>query len=248
MGNNKKWIGWNKPITVLTLSAIVILAAIYFLIIGRAKAPGCFQFNDGTLQKWTLDQLYDTYSKPYKKIATFIPGTPPTYKTYTPFSLVNYQNIALAAATNLYLVSDPKVKSADIILESPNLSKDPNWQNSVGYSIDVRREFYSPCFDPPKSFFAQLQLKIIDTSDNSEHLLAERDQTGNFKFHEIKFNKPYSLKWKWGKTLKLKTKSLSPSGYKVKHIRIRFTMPGWISKEECFFRGKWKIGNVCPLK
>lgn len=245
MGNDQKWIGWNKPVTIFGILAIAVLVSAYLFSI--AKLPGCFRFKDGTIQNWTLDQLYDTNSN--KKITTFIPGTPPTYKTYSPFSLANHQNIALEATTSLYLVSDKNVKSSDIYLESPDLSKEGNWQNIEGYSIDVRREFFSPCFDPPNSFFVQLQLKIIETSDNSEHLISELDQSGKFKFHELKLTTPYPFKWKWGKELKLANDTiLTPSDYKVKHVRIRFTMPGWISKGECFFRGKWKIGNVCPVK
>lgn len=234
-----------KWIIAIGLLLIILGSGIYLMWV---KPPGCFKFNDGTTQNWTLDQLYDTNSTPLKKITTFIPGTPPTYKTYTPFSLANHQNIALEANAGLYLVSDKKVKSADIYFESPDLSKDTNWQNIVGYSIDVRREFYSPCFDTPKSCFAQLQLKMIDTSDNSAHLLAETDKAGKFKFHELKLNTPYPLEWKWGKKLKVGGKFLTSSDYKVEHVRVRFTMPGWIGEGECFYRGKWKIGNVCPVK
>lgn len=246
MANDKKWIGWNKTVTILGLLSIAILVGIYFF--ARAKPPGCFRFDDGTTQNWTLDQLYDTNSKPPKKITTFVPGTPPTYKTYTPFSLANHQNIALEADASLYLVSDKTVTSSDIYFESPDLSNDLKWQNIVGYSVDVRREFVSPCFDPPNSFFVQLQLKVINMSDKSEHLIAETDKTGKFKFHELKPNTPYPLEWKWGNQLKVGGKLLTSSGYKVKGLRIRFTMPGYISKGECAFRGKWKIGNVCPAK
>ena len=233
----------------IIIVVLIIGSGIYlFKMMEWGEPPGCFKFYDGTTQNWTLDQLYDTKSDPPKKITTFVPGTPPTYKTYTPFSLANHQNIALEANTGLYLVSNKKVKSADIYFESPDLSKDTNWQNIVGYSIDVRREFYSPCGDPPKKFFAQLQLKMIDTSDNSAHLLAETDTAGDWKFHELKLNTPYSLEWKWGKKLEVGGKFLTSSDYKVEHVRVRFIMPGWIGEGECFYRGKWKIGNVCRVK
>jgi len=225
------------------LMIIILLAAALgiYIIITPSEPAGCFKFDKGSTQNWTLDQLYDTNSKTLKKVTTLVPGNPPTYQTYTPFTLMNVQNIALEANTNLYLVSDQNVKSCDIYFVSPDLTKDKNWQNISGYSLDVRREFYSPCFDPPNTCFVQLQLKVIDTSDNSEHLFAETiGSSNNWKFHEIKLQKPYHFTWK--------PPFLKDKKYKVKQIRIRCTMPGWISKGECAYRGSWRIGNICPIK
>ena len=251
MANDKKWIDWNKPITILGLLSIAIVVGIYFLT--RTKPPGCFRFDDGTTQKWTLDQVYDSSSNPPKKITSLASGNPPNHVNYTPFTLANHQNIALEAGTSMFLVIDKNVKSADIYLESPDLSNDQKWQNIEGYSIDVRREFTSPLLpDWPSFFHVQLELKVIVMSDNSEHLLSETDKAGKFKFHELKLNTPYSLKWEWGKKLNVGGKSLTSSGYKVKGIRIRYSMPGYVSMKqgvgEYWYRGKWKIGNVCPVK
>ena len=228
-----KWIGWS-------LLGLIIAAGLIFLI-KPAPPAGCFKFNQGTTQNWTLDQLYDTNSKPYKKVTTFVPGNPPTYQTYTPFVLQNANNIALEANTGLYLVSDKNVTSCDIYFESPDLTNNKNWQNISGYSLDIRREFTSPCGDLPKKYFVQLQLKVIDTSDNSEHLFAETvGATNQWMFHEIKLQKPYHFTWK--------PPFLKDKKYKVKQIRIRCTMPGWVSSGECAYRGSWKIGNICPTK
>ena len=243
MANNNKKVKWIVPTTVFGIIAIVV----FIYLFGLTKPPGCFRFDDGTTQKWTLDQLYDTNSKPPAKVKTAIPGNPPTYQTYTPFALANHKNIALEAGTGLFLVTDKNVKSTDIYLESPDLSSDSNWQGVNGYSLDLRREFYSPCFDLPKSYFAQLSMIIVPKFDNKEHLIAETDSTGNFMFHEMKLNTPYSLKWTWG-NITVDGKVLTHSDYTIKKLRVRFTMPGYLEKGECFYRGGWKIGNVCPVK
>lgn len=75
------------------------------------KPSGCFKFNDGTTQNWTLDQLYDSDSKSFKKVAA-----------YFPFVLFNSQNIALAASVDPLLVLDKTVKKCDIYFDSPDLS------------------------------------------------------------------------------------------------------------------------------
>ncbi|OQX83772.1 hypothetical protein B6D60_10090 [candidate division KSB1 bacterium 4484_87] len=245
----QKWIGWDKSKYVLLLGFLLIGSYILYIALFKANLGPCFRFQNATVENWTLDQLYDTNSKPYAKITTFIPGAPPTYKTYTPFSLANFSNLGIAATTSLYLVSGSKVKSADIYLQSPDLSKDKNFQGIVGFSVDVRREFFSPCGDPANSFFAQLQLKIIQKATKTEHLLFEKNKTGGFVFHEIKLATPYPLRWEWGKTIILNDKTiLKQKDYLVKQLRIRFTMPGYISNGECYYRGSWKIGNVCVTK
>jgi hypothetical protein len=243
-----KWVGWNKSfiITVLAVISALILAGV--IIVKQVTRSGCFLFNDGTTQKWTLDQLYDTNSNPIKKITTFVPGSPPKYITYEPFTLTNHNNSSLEANASFYLVSDKKIKNADIFIESPDLSNDSGWQNIEGYRFELTREFFSPCYNLENFYFAQLQIRIIDVSDNSEHLLAETDNTGNFKFHKLTKSSKYTLEWNWGKQIKLGGKLLSSSEYKVKAIRIRITLPGYIGDGECAFKGSWKIDNVCRVR
>ena len=170
MNDNAKFIKWKYLLPALVIVLVVVFVNVNYF--GRAKPPGCFLFDTGTVQNWTLDQLYDTNSDPYVKVTTAVPGNPPTYTTYTPFSLANHNNIAIEADTPLYLVVDKNVSSTDFYLESPDLSADKNWQVLTGYSLDIWREFTSPCWNPPNVFFAQLQIKIIDTADNSEHTIA----------------------------------------------------------------------------
>ena len=246
MANGDKWIGLKVPLTILGVLAALVLA--WFTIFKYIKPAGCFLFNDGTTQNWTLDQLYDTYSNPLKKITTIVPGNPPTYKSYTPFTLANYQNIALEADAGFYLVGDQNVKSADIFFVSPDLSTNASWQNLTGFTADARREFTGKCGDPTNSFFVQLQMKIVLTSDKSEHVIAQKDNAGKFVFQEMKLNTPYALSWNWGKQLVVDNKPLAASNYKIKEIKIRFSMPGYVSSGECNYYGKWKIGNVCPVK
>jgi hypothetical protein len=238
-----KWPKYEFYISVLAaIAAGVISAAIFSaksepatIQYPQKTSAGCFGFGDGTTQGWILDQLYDTDAAPLKKVKT-LKGS-----FYAPFILLNHNNIALEANASYYLITDKAVKSCDIYFESPNLANKQYWKNIKGYSIDVRREFYSPCGDPPSKFFVQLQMRLLNTTTQKDTLIAELTQGGTtFIFRDIKLNTPNHFEWK--------PPLLSNPNFKVKQIRVRCVMPGWIADGECAYRGAWKIGNVCPIK
>jgi hypothetical protein len=196
------------------------------------KRSGCFRFDDGTTKNWTLDQLYDAETSPLKKVPA-----------YFPFVLHNSQNLALAASVSPLLVTDPNCNKCDIYFDSPDLSSNADWQGISGYSLDVYRLLASLCGDFEELYRTQLQLVLIDSTDNSEHTFGEYDETNNtFISHPIKLATPYHFVWK--------PSVLSNSKYKVKKLRVRMTMPGYLGPGggECAPRGKWLIGNVCPEK
>jgi len=248
MSDNKKWIGAEKPFTVRSkLGQKIRFPPSLF---ASAKPPGCYKFNDGTTQNWNLDQLYVYDSAniaSYKKITPF---THPITGQFYGFVLMNSQKLALAASVTLLVyTSPPKTDLCDIYLESPDLSTNPNWQDIAGYSIDIYRTIDSPCggtTDPKGNprFFAQLQLRVIDTSDNKPYTFSEWNaKTKDFDFHIIKLLTPYNFVWK--------PSFLSDPKYKVKQVRVRLTMPNILippGSGECALSGKWLIGNVCPEK
>ncbi|HEX9973246.1 MAG TPA: hypothetical protein VGD14_14335, partial [bacterium] len=190
------------------------------LLIGAGK----FDFNDGTTQGWTLDQMYVTSDQ----------------TKFTPvigYTLMNSSN-ELSAYTGSLLIG--RSEQNDIYLESPDLLSNSNWQGISGFSIDVKRLLYSPGWgDFPNIFFVQLQLKVIDTADNNkEKLFAEWDGS-NFVFHDIlTFDKLYQFTWQpsW----------LTDPRYKVKKIRVRITGPGDVA-QELWYRGSWNIDNVSAI-
>ena len=273
---DEKWIGWDKPTyllekwaigdrlfeKILSKSAKEIEGPDYYP--GPSKPAGCFRFDDGTTQGWTLNQLYGWYINPQKKwelkkITSF----------FMPFYHYNSQNLAFAVANNNLIIFDKNVVRCVIYLESQDLSKDTNWQNIKGYSVDVHRLFFTwimqgnpwekdqktgkPIIDPktgkpkliwPPQYSAQLQMKVVDTSDNSPHHWAEFDQKAQqFIIHPIEFNQNYHLTFK---PAQLSNPKMGP--YIVKQVRIRITMPGYIDNGELLCSGKWLIGNVCPEK
>jgi len=183
-----------------------------------------YDFNDGTTQGWTLDQMYVTSSQ----------------TKFTPvmgYTLMNSNNELSAYASALLIGS---TEQNDIYLESPDLLSNSNWQTISGYSVDVKRLLYSPCWgDIPNQFFVQLQIKVIDTADgNKEKLFAEHDGT-DFVFHEIQiYSQLYQFTWEpsW----------LTDPKYKVKKVRIRITEPGDVTSE-CWYRGSWNIDNVTAV-
>ncbi len=194
------------------------------------KPSGCFKFNDGTTQNWTLDQLYDSSSTNFKKAAA-----------YFPFVLYNSQNLALAASVDSLLVLDKTVKKCDIFFDSPDLSSNADWQGITGYSIDVYRMLASLCGDSENSYLTQMQLLLFDTTDKKVHTFGEYNGA-NYIFHPIKLLTPYHFIWK--------PSVLTDPKYIVKKLRIRMTMPGYLGPGggECAPKGKWLIGNVCPEK
>jgi hypothetical protein len=255
-----KWVDWDKPVTVLNLIAIFALGVFVLTRSGDQssklsssklsppKSPGCFDFNDGTTQGWTLEQLYIAKPAPppgqqHKKVPSALPKPAGGYYSYSPFALANHNNIALESQASHYLIADKNVQLCDFFFESPDLSNKTEWQNLAGYCLDVRREFFSPCFDPPDTCFAQLQVRLIEKATKKPKIFSETENVGGSdqpKFHEIKLNTPYHFDWK--------DAVFSDPKYTVKQIRIRCTVPGYISMGECAFRGSWKIGNVCPAK
>lgn len=208
-----------KITTLFWMLIFVFSLAMYSQLIAQK-----FDFNDGTKQGWTLDQMYETSTQ--NKITPF-----------TSFSLSN-QNNQLAASVSPLLIGNPSIQSYDIYLESPDLSSNANWQDIGGYSIDLQRNLDSQCGHPPNVYFAQLQLKVIDTSDNNnEKLFAEHDGS-NFVFHHIVFGTLYHFVWQ--------PSFLTDPKYKVKQIRIRLTGPGdpGPGSGECAPKGSWLLDNV----
>lgn len=202
------------------------LFSVALLIISgsTAIAAGLFDFNDGTTQGWTMDQLYINWNNPVK---------------VTPaigFTLLNVNN-QLSAGTGAL-----KTGSTDdnyFFLESPDLSSNSSWQGITGYSLDITRNLQTWCWgDAANLFFVQLYLKVIDTADeNREKLFAEYGT--DFIFHDIqKTGQLYHFAWSpsW----------LTGTRYVVKKIRLRIMGQG-DQAPECWLHGDWVIDNVTAI-
>lgn len=224
---HEEWLEWDKPITILSLHAQEIHIPDEIL---RVRKQGCFRFDDGTTQNWKLDQLYDADS--FKKI-----------NPYSGFTLGNSQYLALAATASPLLFYDTAVELCEIYLESPDLLLDANWQNISGYSIDLQRGITSLCGESHNpTYFAQLQIRLVDSEDDSEYLYGEWDaRTDKHIFNPVKLNQPYHFTFK--------PTVLSDPKWKVKQLRVRLVMPNvnkGFGAGECALKGSWLIGNVCP--
>ena len=84
MGNDFKWIGWDKPETIISRMALEMEIPKEYL---KLSKPGTFKFNDGTTQGWAIDQLYDTNDPTMTKIP---PYTDPNTGKFYGFSLSNH--------------------------------------------------------------------------------------------------------------------------------------------------------------
>ncbi len=223
--------GWDKAVTIQSLLAHEIDISKAGI---RIKKTGCYRFDDGTTQGWSLNQIYDTNTQ--VKVTPFT--HPITGQTFD-FKLGNSQNLALCAACDPLVLLTPNINQVDIYFESPDLSMVAAWQGTKGYNSDLYRTITSPCGEPGKcSYYAQMQAWLIDLSDQSLHLYAEWNQ--NFIFHEIELLTPYHFIWQ--------SPQLAQGKFALSQIRIRVTSPNPIGlgAGECAIRGKWLIGNVCP--
>jgi len=229
--SDEKWIG--QPLSkILSTKAQVMKGAI------TKYHPGCFRFDDGTTQGWTIDQLYNAQT-PFQQIFPYpVPGQSPG------FTLKNSQKLALAAETALLVVTDFSVTMCEFFLDSPNLLNESSWQSSNGYSLDLYRTFTSPIGEPKPLadwYQAQLQILFLDTKDNTLHTFAEWDAAKqNFLFHVVSLMKAYHIEWKFPRKRQ----------YKVVKVRVRLMMPTYTGPGmlEYLPKGSWLIGNVCPIQ
>lgn len=209
----------NKFLTALVVNFLCFLNSAAVLI-----GAGKFDFNDGTTQGWTLDQMYVTSSQ-----VKFSP--------VIGYTLSNSNN-ELVASTGSLLIG--RSDQNDIYLESPDLSSRAEWQGIGGISVDVKRLLYSPGWgDFPNIFYVQLQLRVIDTADNNKEKLFGEYDGSNYIFHDIQtYGKLYQITWQpsW----------LTGTRYKVKQIRVRITGPGDVA-QELWYRGSWNIDNVLAI-
>jgi hypothetical protein len=234
MSEEWKWVGWDKPVTVLSKMALEMRIPKEYL---KLWMPGAFKFNDGTTQGWTIDQLYDT-SDP--NMTHITPYSDPISGQFYGFTLSNYQNLGLAATACPLLALGTKATSLDFYLDSPDLQANQGWKNRKGYSLDLQRNFLSLCADPP-SYFAQLQVRVWDKQEGVMKTYGEwDDQAQKHIFHPIKACQPYHFVWT--------PAVFTDANLELRFLRIRLTQPNFTvpGAGECLPKGSWLVGNICP--
>jgi hypothetical protein len=226
-GSDDKWI-------VSTLAKELRIPAEYL----KLSKPGTFRFNDGTTQGWTIDQFYNTNDVNMVKISPFSSPT-----QFFGFILSNSQNLALAAAASpAVALAGPNVTSLDFYLESPDLLNNQDWKMAKGFSLDVQRNFFSHCGEPPPPpYYVQLQTRMWDKGQGKMKTFVEWDATAKKHiFNQIDVAKPYHFVWT--------AAEFEDSTLELRFLRIRFTQPYFTSagSGECLPKGAWLIGNIGP--
>jgi hypothetical protein len=236
MPDIETWIDFDADVTVQSFAAREIdMRAARFGV----YRPGVFDFADGTVQGWSLDQLYDSSDPTLTPLKAF--PAPPGGPGAAAFTLSNSQNRALAASASL-LLADPTVKQLDFYFQSPDLSKREGWDKAGGYRIDLRREFFSKCLDKPELFAIQLQAQFWDLEASKLRTYAEYDDaTGKFLFHPVSLATPQQVEWR--------ADAFEDKSLQLRVLRVRCTQPNFASAlgGECLASGRWLIGNVAPL-
>jgi hypothetical protein len=197
-------------------------------VIATLFQGGCFRFDDGTTKNWWLDQAYNS-EKPHNKL-TIVGG----------FALTNSANLALRAAADPFVVVE-QCDSGDIYLESPDLTKNDDWQAIKGFSLDLQAFCWSAKYALPVTgeYFAQLQLRVIEPN-GTPHLYAEWDDAADdFLFHDVHNGKPHHITWKAPII-----EEAMELGYTVTSVRVRLTTP-LIHEWEGGVHAEWLVGNVC---
>lgn len=231
-----KWV-----VTVIIL--IFIGFGIYAIILLTSKKSGeegCFSFNEGTLQGWTLDQLYDIDLNQSQIIKDDKHIKSQVKIPYEPFKLSNNPEELLAHAS-VYQVPDSTIDHCLFYFVSPELSDDPDWQNIAGFRFDITREFTSSSGDwYTHKVFAEI---IVANESGAEEILFENFIDPNKKSHLniIKKDIPYFFRC-------IPTElQASSSSYTIKQIRIGCIMMGFNYNPNVQFSGGWKLTNVCPV-
>lgn len=233
-GDEKYLEAWNKPEKVVTKFGLEMHIPVEYLKIWK---PGTFKFNDGTVQGWTLDQLYDANDASMTKV---VPYTDPITKTSYGFSLSTYQDRALAVSACPFMLPGSSAATLDFYLDSPDLGQKPEWQGIQGYSLDFQRNFLSLCGDPPV-YRVQLQVRMWDKQQKKLRTFGEWDQaTEQFIMHPVASCKPYHFVWT--------PDQLADPNLELRFLRIRCTFPNYTApgSGECLPKGAWLIGNVSP--
>jgi hypothetical protein len=277
MRDEEKWINYDKPHHLIIREALRIWDLPFEEakpsvsakeipdVVAKLQPAGCFQFNDGTVQNWTLNQLYGWSQNATTKQWTRTLLTPFTqYLPWNGFLLSNYQNLSLSAYVNKLLILDQNIEFCDLFFESPDLTTLTPWQNTKGYSIDVHRLFFSHWLminnypSKPPFYTVQLQMYVIkkdkktgktltDSSTGKPYFLwAEYDTTQNkYIEHAIDHNKNYHLSFTPAQ-LSNPPQNQEISIYKT---RLRCRMPGYLGQGqgEGAGGGNWLIGNICPI-
>lgn len=265
MNGDKRMKGFDQPKrheSVAIRSASVIDDP-DFMHVRQPLPAGCFRFDDGTTQNWTINQLYGWSRNPSTNQLTRVKLTTSQYTPTSGFQLGNSQNRALSACvTPPFLVTDQSIERISLYLESPDLSAYPLWQSAKGYRLDLHRLFHyvtAPGNVPGKTnFSAQLQMRVrkIDTATGQPKidpttgkpyfLYGQYDpQTGKFIDTPVNYNLSYPFEFKPS----ILTTPNPGEDVKLLQLRVRCTAWGNLGQQggETDGRGCWLIGNVCPL-
>lgn len=190
-----------------------------------------FTFEDGTTQRWTLDQIFDSVTG--ARLPQLDCG----------FTLCNSLKRALAAAAYpLSFSAPPAAAAGDIFLCSPDLRDLPAWQAGAGYRLDLRRDYGSACHEnTPARYAAQLQALVWDKDGGAWHLFVEWGEETATP-HPIARNTTYHLQWR--------APIFADPRLCLMQIRLRLTMPldHADAHSECAPHGEWLVCNVYPLR
>jgi hypothetical protein len=230
---------WVALILILLIVGFGIYLVLTFTI-KKTDPEGCFHFNDGTLQGWTLDQLYVFDSDQSQKLAIESHEDPQVKIPYEPFELSNIPSVIQAYAST-YQIPDSTVEHCKFYFVSPDLSDDPNWQNISGFRFDITREFKSSSGDLYNhKVFAEI---IVENESGDEEILFEKiegpDQKNYMPIRNL--DVPYYFG-----CIPVEL-SIYSSTYTIKQLRIGCIIIGYNFIPNVQFNGGWELTNVCPV-
>lgn len=228
---------WVAIILILVLIGFGIYAII-LLTDKKTGQEGCFNLNEGTLQGWTLDQLYDIDLNQSQIIKDDKHNKSQVKIPYEPFKLSNNQGVLQAYAPT-YQVPDSTVNNCLFYFVSPELSGDPNWQNAAGFRFDITRNFTSSSGDwYGHKVFAEI---IVENESGDKEILFENfiDPDKKSYLDISNLGIPYYYR--------CIPVELSDGIYTVKQLRIGCILIGYNFNPYVEFNGSWELTNVCPV-
>jgi hypothetical protein len=216
---------------VTVVSLLFIGFGIYAVILLTSKKTGdegCYSFNDNTKQGWTLDQLYDIDLNQSQIIKDNLHLMSQVKIPYEPLELTCNQGFLQASTLN-YQIPDSLVSNCLFYFVSPDLTGNPDWQEIIGFSFDITRNFTNTSGDRYKyEVFAEI---IVENESGDEEILFENfidpDKKSYLKLSNIGI--PYYFR--------CIPVELANDIYTIKQLRIGCITPGYNFNPNDQFKG-----------
>jgi hypothetical protein len=212
------------------LIELVRTCAITFLFVTSFALANSFEFDDGTVQGWTLQGAYVDGAGPYSSNFFFdwkdqvnypgIPGADASGNNLGSLMMFTIGGHGIVATGDWWIMQ----------FHSPDLSSDPDWQNATGYTVEI-----AECMAAfPENMYSNLYVRVYD------HDLA-KDRYFYNGSAQLLDHCVYGSEAIWNH-LTFDWSGLLPANYTVKEVFVNI----WGEMTGAYFEGGTYLDHVVP--